>query len=471
MANPQPAACKRYACDRCREHKLRCSRSSDGDSPCDRCFKFNALCVTSSARPVGRPSVQTSAGNTSTSHQHRRQLHGKYNRGNGSNNKVMPPRSQNEAKRQSNTCLHNAWRQDAHLLSPRSFPPSAAACSETSSGPAGGAPTLEDFEVMTDAPLDESDFSNDVSELGGNGFALDASSFQFQISNSANMAELAFGGMEVIPETENNRQGKNIMYATPDGTQDEGPAPVVTQPAASSGGDGDNTVAFMVVTIGNIIQELANLKNQPWKSWEPCHQSLMDNVLFNICAPEALYGGQPDIASSLAHVLGIATRFTWALQIMSPVSNGMGTTQRTPPTLSMKLMLLSTHIQLAQLFDTILTQTSGFSSAGLSEGRGHGAETDQSSSRGQRRPSQHVMMLTRVFEHHLHSVERLMGLPDESRLWSRKDSYRGILDQDEPSAVTQAVMSQAQDAFRSLKQTMDKMTGVISRIPDVPSTK
>lgn len=72
------------------------------------------------------------------------------------------------------------------------------------------------------------------------------------------------------------------------------------------------------------------------------------------------------------------------------------------------------------------------------------------------------MMLTRVFEHHLHSVERLMGLPDESRFWSRKDSYRGILDQDEPSEVTQAVMGQAQDTFQSLKQTMDKMTGVIS---------
>ncbi|PLB35831.1 Zn(II)2Cys6 transcription factor domain-containing protein [Aspergillus candidus] len=46
---------KRYACDRCRDLKLRCPRNCE-DAPCDRCLRVDARCVTSSGRPLGRPS-------------------------------------------------------------------------------------------------------------------------------------------------------------------------------------------------------------------------------------------------------------------------------------------------------------------------------------------------------------------------------------------------------------------------------
>ncbi|EXJ70350.1 uncharacterized protein A1O5_06418 [Cladophialophora psammophila CBS 110553] len=47
---------QRSACDRCRSQKLRCPRSdkSKGD-PCARCLGVGVQCVTSSARPLGRP--------------------------------------------------------------------------------------------------------------------------------------------------------------------------------------------------------------------------------------------------------------------------------------------------------------------------------------------------------------------------------------------------------------------------------
>jgi Fungal Zn(2)-Cys(6) binuclear cluster domain len=44
---------KRFACDRCRELKLRCPREVHSNEPCARCVRADALCITSGARPVG----------------------------------------------------------------------------------------------------------------------------------------------------------------------------------------------------------------------------------------------------------------------------------------------------------------------------------------------------------------------------------------------------------------------------------
>ncbi|KAL8383420.1 hypothetical protein RB595_006938 [Gaeumannomyces hyphopodioides] len=65
---------KRYACDRCRDQKLRCLRSSVSlpppsagsvpppAGPCDRCIRVGARCVTSSGRPLGRPPLAQHGG-------------------------------------------------------------------------------------------------------------------------------------------------------------------------------------------------------------------------------------------------------------------------------------------------------------------------------------------------------------------------------------------------------------------------
>ncbi|KAK2052428.1 hypothetical protein LY76DRAFT_555712 [Colletotrichum caudatum] len=46
---------KRSACDRCREHKLRCLRSQcQTDGPCVRCARAGASCATGPPRPLGR---------------------------------------------------------------------------------------------------------------------------------------------------------------------------------------------------------------------------------------------------------------------------------------------------------------------------------------------------------------------------------------------------------------------------------
>ncbi|KFZ09208.1 hypothetical protein V502_08872 [Pseudogymnoascus sp. VKM F-4520 (FW-2644)] len=46
---------RRSACDRCREHKLRCLRDNANQEPCRRCSRAGANCITGQALPPGRP--------------------------------------------------------------------------------------------------------------------------------------------------------------------------------------------------------------------------------------------------------------------------------------------------------------------------------------------------------------------------------------------------------------------------------
>jgi hypothetical protein len=51
---------RRYACDRCRGHKLRCNRDpmASSSNPCQRCIKAKAECTISSSFRPGKPSAQ-----------------------------------------------------------------------------------------------------------------------------------------------------------------------------------------------------------------------------------------------------------------------------------------------------------------------------------------------------------------------------------------------------------------------------
>lgn len=53
---------KRFACDRCREHKLRCPREDQTGQTCARCLRAGAPCVTSNLRPLGRPARKITTG-------------------------------------------------------------------------------------------------------------------------------------------------------------------------------------------------------------------------------------------------------------------------------------------------------------------------------------------------------------------------------------------------------------------------
>lgn len=63
-------ASKRSACDRCRSQKQRCLRDRYGGNSvsCTRCVRADVICVTGSAKPVGRPPRASTSTSTSTTH-------------------------------------------------------------------------------------------------------------------------------------------------------------------------------------------------------------------------------------------------------------------------------------------------------------------------------------------------------------------------------------------------------------------
>lgn len=294
---------------------------------------------------------------------------------------------------------------------------------------------------MRNMRLDESDFANDASSSAG--FSLDSSSSQPQFClDSIRVPDLDFGNLGDMAEP----QTTSLHNSPGDADDNDSGQSESSMHNASVNGD---SMALLVGVIGNISRQLTELKNQSWESWDPYQMWV---GLFD--------GHDPDFACSSPVGLNcwesticVTMKFVLVLQTMVPAHFSTDPPPYSPPTLSLTLMLLSTYIQLGQLFDTFLTRISNC----LQEAPGPAMPA------ASRRPflaqgaSLHIMMMIQVCEHQLHSVERLMGLPADCRLWSREDAYPGILDREESSVLTQAVMGQAQETFRSLKRSIDRI--------------
>ena len=55
VENPRKEKSQQLACDRCRGQKLRCIRSSNSKTPCERCQKAGATCIIDTGVRMGRP--------------------------------------------------------------------------------------------------------------------------------------------------------------------------------------------------------------------------------------------------------------------------------------------------------------------------------------------------------------------------------------------------------------------------------
>lgn len=417
-------AARRYACDRCREQKLRCPRNQPGDNTCDRCLRVGAFCVTSSGRPLGRPPLHTNDANRGHVDSIQSSSHARRGR--------EPWRRGRSISRISNP-----------LGSPQSYSASTASGSD-SSGTSTYAPPQ--FEVMRNMRLNESDFPNGNDASSSADFSLDSATSQPHFClDSISVPELDFGNLGNMAEPQNT--GHEYVTGDTD-DNDSGPSESSTPKTPVSG----DSMPFLIGVIGSISHQLAELKNQSWESWDPYQMRV---ALFDGYDPDFTCSG----LNSWEHTLSVTMRFVLILQMMVPAPFSTAPALYAPPTLAMTLMLLSTYIQLGQLFDTILTRISNC----LHEIPGH-SELFSSAVPGATRrvfPTQpasfHVMMMMQVIEHQLQSVECLMGLPAECRHWSRKDACGGMLEHDECSVLTQAVMGQAQETFGSLKRSIERI--------------
>jgi hypothetical protein len=158
------------------------------------------------------------------------------------------------------------------------------------------------------------------------------------------------------------------------------------------------------------------------------------------------------------------------------------------------LIILSTYLQLGELFDIILSPTVQFledlANVALDPGAATGTRvcdqmlpapsdpqqscpgtsaTDPRSPTAAQRVaqprSQDILMTIRVVEHQLNTLERLIGLPEQYCLVGRKDVSADVIYSHDSSVLAKAVMRQALQTLLSLKKTLDCIQTAVRRRP------
>lgn len=423
MMNHQTA--KRYSCDRCRDQKLRCTRNPSGDSTCDRCLRLGARCVTSSGRPLGRHPLQLSQPSLGNAHSSPPLQHGRPSRTPGRRG------------------LRISTASDP-LPSPENYPASNNSGSDSSGMSTFFAPAPPQCDVMLNMRMNEPDFLPTPSSLRSSGLAFSAAQTQFS-STSTSLPDLDFGNMEDIAKS----LTKSVHHPMGDADEFESGQSETSVSRRPMNGD---SITFLTGMIGNISRHLVELRNQSWESWA---SYLTRAALFDGHDASLMCSG-PIGRNPLDSTLWITSRLAWILQTMAPPHFSTASSTASPPTLSMTLMLLSTYIQVGELFFTILTPVSKY----MQEMSGRAELASLAMPAGTRTEKRiparlHIMMMIQAFEQQLHTIECRMGFPPHHRLWGWQDTSAGILDQEESSVLTQALMGQVQETFHSLKRLID----------------
>ncbi|KAG5929808.1 hypothetical protein E4U42_004435 [Claviceps africana] len=386
-----------------------------------------------------------------------------------SNRRTLAPQNRsNEKQQRSQDCLQHAWHQIAlgngepmtpcsSLLSGAINASAAAAMQRDSSF----SPSATDFQGISAAQLTTSDSGFEASDPEGSD-PLGAGEFPFLLDfNCDEIGDLHFSDAAFAATTLRGVPANNTVQDESDIEVESNEPGTAASPPANEGLVDCSGMASILVTLGHIFDELSCLNNTPSDAWNLCDES-MQEALFGRLALSHVVERQAN-GKLLQCAMDIAIKFVWALQTISPVSCRVGITQPASPSAAVKLMILLTYLQLGQMFDNMLTTLIQLPNRKRSDTRDTSSGTDSRFRSGDQCSSQHITMLARVIEHQFHYAECLIGLPEDCRLWSRQDLYVGILDKDCLSEISQSVMGQVKNKFKSLKQTMDK----ISRLSEV----
>ncbi|KAF4124351.1 Fungal Zn(2)-Cys(6) binuclear cluster domain [Geosmithia morbida] len=360
---------KRFACDRCREQKLKCPRSQPDAVTCERCLRLGAMCVTSIGRPLGRPSTHANNGRAGD-------IRFLYAVRNG-----LPPAHDGSQPLDSQQFFQPNSTASATWLDTSNFP-TADSASDDSSARAS---------------------SHVFSDLG--------------------VPDLGFDMAEPLS------RNLHEPMATED-VQDKAAGP------PSSGDPG----AYVIGLLGSISLQIAELKDQPWEPWNP---HLTKDAFQNGRDMDSPRGRDLKVWND---VLNVMMRFATVLETMNSAPS---------PALSLTFMLLSTYVQLGELFELIFNRMSRC----LREGSGSAAAQQQ-----QQQPTCiQLMMMTQVFEYQMHTVEQLMGLPAEFRVWDRLDGEgedrSGILGRQDTAEIVRSTMRRTRETFQSIRQASNRIKG------------
>lgn len=530
---------KRYACDRCRDLKLRCPRNYE-DAPCDRCLRADARCVTSSGRPLGRPPGQPEshvgvAVNQASYHpQYKRQR------------VTGDPPATNRARRPVGVPGASA------IPSHSPAKPMRASYHHHPSVPTNPGPSQ--FDGMLDMQLEDIHGPYDLREpstgstcLGshGSGFPATGSGDTSPFFKSPQWCAAAHDSLDGTytdnrdashtqsipnpdefcdydigaPDMEQSLYGEahDSNCARPDAPNMSSNCRNGTDTGSMTGRPNSDWTMPLINALGSISRQLAELRIQACDlSSSPVGACTFKGITPNLDFLDTpLCDGPSDASSLRTKLLGKAVmatmRFVLVLQMMAPSpvdwtgfvgendSPGAAEDAASRPTSGrsspapassantapqVTLMVLSTYLQLGELFDIILSPTIQFLDNSANVARAPGEPTGKTpyapitprssdpqrpslgtsatgrksptSAQGAARPrTQDILMTIRVVEHQLHTLESLIGLPAQYCLVGRKDVSANVMYRHEASVLAKAVMRQALQTLISLKKTLD----------------
>ncbi|OOF97567.1 hypothetical protein ASPCADRAFT_505887 [Aspergillus carbonarius ITEM 5010] len=500
---------KRFACDRCRDLKLRCPRDLE-DVPCDRCLRADARCVTSSGRPLGRPPAQNDSHVNVAVYQAPHHPQYKRQRVSGEPSAVATARARKTVGASgASTIPHHSLPKPMHTPYPHH--PSLS----TDTGPS-------QFENMLDMPYDLLEPST------GNGFPITESGYAPPFFESPQLCPAASDSLDTTyPDDHDPSHTQNIpnadefchfnisapdlhpdIYSEPHGSNRAPPTATLMNTNSRIGTDTGWTTTGrptsdwttpLINALGSISRQLAELRMEACDlSSEPVGACTFEGITPNLeFLDTPLCDGASD-ASLRTKLLGkavIATmRFILVLQMMAPspvdwtgfvgeddsstaAEDAASRSSPPSPAPQVTLIILSTYLELGELFDIILSPTVQFLAnlANVTLDSGERAEQSSSGARvmeprsprgaqGVARPrSQDILMTIRVVEHQLHTLERLIGLPAQYCLVGRKDVSTNVMYRHDASVLAKAVMRQALQTLLSLKKTLDCIQTAVRR--------
>ncbi|KAK3296587.1 uncharacterized protein B0H64DRAFT_356026 [Chaetomium fimeti] len=437
---------KRFACDRCRDQKLRCPRvDNNSQEPCARCQRASALCVTSGARPLGRPRTNpasTAVPGLTTS-------------------RGRPPRSQCNS---DTSLLPSALEQQRPYGSKSTivqtpealeWPPHATI--DTTNEYGHPDPMLDTRHAHVSPPqITEATFDG-LDHLFGVLVANDDLTASLPASRSAQDGAPSFNlGLD------EDRHGSSIHRANRSalandmvlcGLQHDGAAGDAVPPVDAVQMSAPHTLISLSRLNEDLGQQLAKMDSCPSKP-----SPLMPHLCFAELSSSA--------DNPVAKAVQTTTSFVAILKSLSPHGepsdtwsiSDSGISVATPGTcpaicpLSMAtyLLVISTYLQLVQLFNAMFYRMAEF--LGKVTGDTMGECQPRPEFRIAGLPSMpsglYIKILIEIIEHQFESVESLMGLPAECRISARSTSFAGIFSDRNVSELLHLVMGEVDHETR-----------------------
>ncbi|KAJ6043149.1 uncharacterized protein N7446_001345 [Penicillium canescens] len=440
---------KRFACDRCRGHKLRCPREDQAGQSCARCLRADAPCITSNLRPLGRPARKITPGNS----------HGRERR------PRKPVRGQSGTTGDEIDMLYDI---DPTQISNDPFDAEKHHGSRRSDVPSEGQEVPHFFGFDPAILLGLSGFSDDFLEVGlSNGQSPEGvPSLNGTHIPSTSDAESAYAGT-IHRSSSQNLDSDSLRAADPS------KQPRKTMSSADA-------IQRLSVLIQSLSKQLDRLKTAPWSV-----------TLVNIvCASQ---GQEAANSNPLGEVLQSTSEFVQILQTIAPktstdqLGSGFQSPNSDPTTLSSSgsnmycsrvaanlnnavqplhissspfgqlhtpelrilppsdhskpdistaLVILTCYIQIIQIYNILFLRS--ISSLQPVRGLQLGGFPVQYG-------NLQIKILVQVIMHLLSHIERLLGTPAEYRLDPASGSSDGLFSSSELTALLRMAMSQKDD--------------------------